>query len=466
MASLRILISLLWCGGVAVAGDETSDTPPVPEVTPSELVGAGPVMGAWFTCPEVLTARRRPEPNAPRRGRIEPFHAFEVFERVPSEHASCDGQWGRVGIEAWACLAGATVGGGPPLSLPSLLSFDPPRPDEMAGYRKDGTWPRTEDDTLELPFVYGKRLGSRWPGGVYSSIEAWLAGDPPTRRIKSGESVRFYMPVETERGTVLVQRGTEIAPLDEVYLYSATRFNGVDLQAVSPPEGTVVGWVVHSGGAEVRVDADRTADTVRTASHHEQLWLRPSESAKGWLEVVDPNDEQPSGWVRDDARVRWWHPAPLPSGVGAIPWIDVDLQQQILALYEDGEPRYLTLVSTGKRGHETPLGTYRIGDKVGTWDMTSRAGAAEPYHVEAVPWVMHFWPRYALHGAYWHDGFGGVRSHGCINLALLDAQWIFEHVQPALPPGWSLAWESPEAPGTTLRVRKGTRVGPVKHLAR
>jgi len=30
-----------------------------------------------------------------------------------------------------------------------------------------------------------------------------------------------------------------------------------------------------------------------------------------------------------------------------------------------------------------------------------------------------------LHAAFWHRSFGHVRSHGCVNLAPLDAQRLF-----------------------------------------
>ena len=42
----------------------------------------------------------------------------------------------------------------------------------------------------------------------------------------------------------------------------------------------------------------------------------------------------------------------------------------------------------------------------------------------------------ALHGAFWHDGFGQRRSHGCVNLAPADAQFIFDFAPPELPTGW------------------------------
>jgi lipoprotein-anchoring transpeptidase ErfK/SrfK len=57
-------------------------------------------------------------------------------------------------------------------------------------------------------------------------------------------------------------------------------------------------------------------------------------------------------------------------------------------------------------------------------------GSYEPdgsdfYYLERVPWVMYFDKGRALHGEYWHDRLGFKRSHGCVNLAPLDARWLF-----------------------------------------
>jgi hypothetical protein len=49
---------------------------------------------------------------------------------------------------------------------------------------------------------------------------------------------------------------------------------------------------------------------------------------------------------------------------------------------------------------------------------------------------MYFEGSYALHGAFWHDRFGQVRSHGCVNLAPEDARWLFRWTTPLLPAGW------------------------------
>lgn len=59
--------------------------------------------------------------------------------------------------------------------------------------------------------------------------------------------------------------------------------------------------------------------------------------------------------------------------------------------------------------------------------MTGTAGG-ESWYVPNVPWVMYVSGGVALHGTYWHNLFGsGARiSHGCINLPIDDAQWLYQ----------------------------------------
>jgi lipoprotein-anchoring transpeptidase ErfK/SrfK len=59
-----------------------------------------------------------------------------------------------------------------------------------------------------------------------------------------------------------------------------------------------------------------------------------------------------------------------------------------------------------------------------------------PYSIEDVPFVMYFEGSYALHGAFWHNNFGHQQSHGCVNLAPLDAKRLFFWADPQLPQGW------------------------------
>jgi hypothetical protein len=117
-------------------------------------------------------------------------------------------------------------------------------------------------------------------------------------------------------------------------------------------------------------------------------------------------------------------------------WIDVDLGEQVLVAYRGARPVYATLVSSG-RGNPTPLGNYPIWAKVTSLDMSNQDYEDNPYLVQGVPWVMLFQGHNALHGAYWHDSFGRRKSHGCVNLAPLDARFLFEWTSLAMPEGWT-----------------------------
>ncbi|MAQ18833.1 MAG: hypothetical protein CMN30_29055 [Sandaracinus sp.] len=137
---------------------------------------------------------------------------------------------------------------------------------------------------------------------------------------------------------------------------------------------------------------------------------------------------------RDQVRVA--ARAPRDERVEGDRWIHVDLDEQVLIAYDEGEPVYATLVASGKEGYDTPRGVFRIDKKFLSVTMSGEDPHDGPFEVEEVPWTMYYWESYALHGAYWHDAFGQVRSHGCTNLAPADARWLFEWTNPALPPGF------------------------------
>ncbi len=140
--------------------------------------------------------------------------------------------------------------------------------------------------------------------------------------------------------------------------------------------------------------------------------------------------------------------AVYPSGVGDDDvWIDVDLSRQTAVLYQGKTPKYATLVSTGAGGKKrsTPLGIFRIYQKHKTARMhgdekppeEDEDGEGEkPYRYDDVPWIQYLHKGIALHTAFWHDGFGMPRSHGCINLSPADAKYLFDRTLPKVPDGW------------------------------
>lgn len=133
-------------------------------------------------------------------------------------------------------------------------------------------------------------------------------------------------------------------------------------------------------------------------------------------------------------------------------WIDVDLSQQTLVAYEGAIPVFATLVSTGREGFETPTGSYRIYSKHIAITMDDPEAGEEAYSIEDVPWTQYFHESYAIHGAFWHNRFGRVRSHGCVNLSPADARRLFFWTGPHLPDGLHGMVASRENRGTRIVV--------------
>jgi hypothetical protein len=105
-------------------------------------------------------------------------------------------------------------------------------------------------------------------------------------------------------------------------------------------------------------------------------------------------------------------------------WIDVDLSSQRLVAYQAGKAVFTTRVSSGVTKYPTVKGTFYIYAKLPTTRMRGGTGA-DHYDLPNVPHVMYFYKGYGLHGAYWHNNFGRPMSHGCVNLSLAAAKWLF-----------------------------------------
>ena len=114
-----------------------------------------------------------------------------------------------------------------------------------------------------------------------------------------------------------------------------------------------------------------------------------------------------------------------PEGVTDGNWIDVDLAEQSLAVYQDNKMIYATVMASGAEPMFTRPGLFQIYDKKESETMTGERNSPEYYYLENVPWTMYFDKARALHGAYWRARLGFPQSHGCVNLYPGDAHWLF-----------------------------------------
>lgn len=145
-------------------------------------------------------------------------------------------------------------------------------------------------------------------------------------------------------------------------------------------------------------------------------------------------------------------PAPPPVPGAEMPgerWILVDLGAQTATAMVGDVPLYTALVTTGKDGWDTPIGSWRIEYRVENETMTSAAIGAEEYYVlEDVLYTQYFTNAgHALHLNYWREDwyFGRIRSsHGCVGMRYADAEFF-----------WRFATH-----GTRVEIIAGSTVAP------
>jgi lipoprotein-anchoring transpeptidase ErfK/SrfK len=129
-----------------------------------------------------------------------------------------------------------------------------------------------------------------------------------------------------------------------------------------------------------------------------------------------------------------------------VPWeqkrIEVALNTQTLRAYEYDQVVLETNISSGlvngKPGANgiptrTPSGEFNIEVKMPSKHMGDGNLAAdiEAYELPGVPWVSFFTDKgHAFHGTYWHDNFGVPMSHGCVNMRIAEAKWIWRWSYP------------------------------------
>jgi hypothetical protein len=119
--------------------------------------------------------------------------------------------------------------------------------------------------------------------------------------------------------------------------------------------------------------------------------------------------------------------------------IDVSLSQQAVIAYENEKPVFMSLIATGAHFSDgdfsTPQGSFMTHRKRPSRHMAAGdRAAANSYDLPGVPWVCYLTEDgVSFHGTYWHNDFGKTRSHGCINLPMNAARWLFLWTLPHVP---------------------------------
>ena len=117
--------------------------------------------------------------------------------------------------------------------------------------------------------------------------------------------------------------------------------------------------------------------------------------------------------------------------------IEVHLDRQEFLAYEDQTLVRTARVSSGKRvygRYTTPLGRFMSFHKRHTRHMAAGNLAAGGYDLPGVPWISYITRGgVSFHGTFWHNDYGTPHSHGCINLSVQDAKWLYRWTIPNVP---------------------------------
>ena len=110
----------------------------------------------------------------------------------------------------------------------------------------------------------------------------------------------------------------------------------------------------------------------------------------------------------------------IASSGNGVHWIDVDLTNQRVYAYEGDTLVNSFIVSTGTSLTPTVTGKFKVYIRLVSGNMRGPG-----YFLPDVPYIMYFYKSYGLHGTYWHNNFGTPMSHGCVNLSIADAAWLY-----------------------------------------
>jgi hypothetical protein len=211
---------------------------------------------------------------------------------------------------------------------------------------------------------------------------------------------------------------------EDLVITPVPTFQGVEF--TETPEGDF-GWVLSQftpgGKAETKHTPGYNQDdyTGRFLDHQQLVHIYDVEQVGNWDWYMVGPDE----WVIQTAIAKISPRSGPPEGMTWNRWIEVNLYEQTLAVYENNQLVFATLIASGSAPYFTYPGIFEIFEKVELTRMRWLTDPSDAYNLESVPWTMYFDESRAFHGAYWRASLGYPQSHGCVNMAVGDSHWLF-----------------------------------------
>lgn len=277
---------------------------------------------------------------------------------------------------------------------------------------------RTPYDLSSLPYSYALVDNEEVP--LYATVDDIL-NDHPTNRLQKSKIkyVALQNRVDTDKG-----RFYQIATSEWISEEFISRAGIPNFQGYVFKQNPTIsfGWFINEtvGRSAPGYTAPETGTQFRRENKifvYESVMINDIE----WVKVG------PDEWVEHRFIARVTPSYTRPEAVPVDKWIEINLYEQTLTAYENGNLVFATLISSGTPPFYTKPGVFQVYKKLEFDPMWGafEADRSDYYYLEEVPYIMYYDELRALHGAYWQTLLGYQRSHGCVNLSVADSHWLY-----------------------------------------
>jgi hypothetical protein len=270
---------------------------------------------------------------------------------------------------------------------------------------------------------------------IFATLDDAVRGDPVARTMPPGFEFVTYLDRAEVGGRIyyMVDPGAWMRGGDMSRVSAMPSFQGLQFQK-TPSHG--FGWVLFETRSRRTPGYQGDEYTGSVYYRYHQVHIYSSEQIDGQEWVLIGPDE----WL-EGRHVAGVTPNPVPpAGVENGRWVEVNLAEQTLAIYQNRRMVFATVISSGVQGQWTQPGLFQAYQKKPEETMSGSftADRSDYYYLEGVPWTVYFDQARALHGTYWHNSFGVPTSRGCVNLSPGDAHWLFDWIQEG---DWIYVWD-------------------------
>lgn len=272
-------------------------------------------------------------------------------------------------------------------------------------------------DLYSIPFSYAKVLNTAVP--IYASV-ADAQNNVVKDMLAAGKFkyIAYSQKVSNENGTFYQIATGDWINADVITKVSIPHFQGFLIKKFP---SVPFGWVLQDADT---YKAPGASEKTGKQYHRLDLVLCYASQTVNNIEwvMISPNE-----WIEHRLLARAINNPTPPEGVTNGRWIEINLYEQVLTVYDQGKMIFATLISTGVEPFYTQPGKFQIYKKIEHEYMTGafEADHSDYYYLEEVPYIMYYDQSRALHGAYWNTLYGYQRSHGCVNLSVEDAHWLY-----------------------------------------